>query len=82
MPKKHVALTVTMISMLSAAVLLIVAIVSLHGMSSDRVKLGLAGMFTFVFAFGVATLTIAKRVELGVCFYGGVCRGPSCFREW
>jgi hypothetical protein len=62
--KEYVVRTVTVISMISAAVLLIAAIISLHSVSSDNAKLGLVAMYTVLFALSVATLTNARRAEV------------------
>jgi hypothetical protein len=62
--KDYVVRTVTIISMVSAAVLLVVAIISLHSVGSDSAKLGLVAMYTVVFALSVATLTNARRAEV------------------
>ena len=62
--KDYVTRTVTVISMISAAILLVSAIVSLHSVVSDRAKLGLISMYTVLFALSVATLTNARRAEV------------------
>ncbi|KAF2691180.1 hypothetical protein K458DRAFT_455504, partial [Lentithecium fluviatile CBS 122367] len=62
--KDHVVRTVTVISMISAATLLIAAIVSLYSVNSDKAKLGLVAMYTVLFALSVASLTNARRAEM------------------
>lgn len=62
--KSYVSQTVTVISIISAAILLVSAIVSLHYVVSDSAKLGLISMYTVLFALSVATLTNAKRSEV------------------
>ncbi|OAG07077.1 uncharacterized protein CC84DRAFT_1216081 [Paraphaeosphaeria sporulosa] len=60
----HVVRTVAAISMTLAAILLIVAIISLYSVSNPKAKLGLVAMYTFLFAVSVALLTNARRAEV------------------
>jgi hypothetical protein len=61
---QHVAWTVAAISMLCAAVLLVVAIVSLYIVNSPTAKLGMVTAYTILFALSIALLTNAKRAEI------------------
>ena len=62
--ENHVKRVVSVISIISAASLLIVAIVSLYVVKTPATKLGLAVLYTFVFALSVALLTSARRAEV------------------
>jgi hypothetical protein len=55
---------VSYVSTILAAFLLVGAILALHSVSSDNVKLGLLSLFTVVFAASVGLLTNAKRSEV------------------
>lgn len=61
---QHIAQIVAAISILFAAVLLVVAITSLYIVNDPTTKLGLVVAYTFVFAVSIAILTNAKKVEL------------------
>lgn len=50
--------------MLSATVLLVVAIVSLYIANDPTTKLSLVVTYTFVFALSIALLTNARRAEI------------------
>lgn len=60
----HVVLTVAAISMVCAAALLAVAIVSLYIVSSPTAKLGMVVAYTVIFALSSALLTNARRAEI------------------
>lgn len=60
----HIVRTVSTISMIIAAILLISAILSLHFVTSDKAKLGLVAMYTLLFALSVLLLTKARRAEV------------------
>jgi hypothetical protein len=91
---QHIIQAVAAISLTSAAILLISAILSLHFVTSSSAKLGLVGMYTLLFAFSVALLTNAKRAEVFattaayaavlVVFVSGDLggsRGEQCFMQ-
>ena len=61
---QHVAQTVAAISILCAAVLLAVAIVSLYIVNNPTAKLGMVAAYTVLFALSIALLTNARRVEI------------------
>ncbi|KAJ5578024.1 uncharacterized protein N7459_006988 [Penicillium hispanicum] len=61
---RHVAWTVAIISMLCAAGLLAVAIVSLYLVSNPTAKLGMVVAYTIIFALSIALLTNASRAEI------------------
>ncbi|KAF2652005.1 hypothetical protein K491DRAFT_781433 [Lophiostoma macrostomum CBS 122681] len=61
---RHVVHTVTAISMVLAALLLIGAIISLHFVTRSRTKLGLVTVYMLLFAMSVALLTNARRAEV------------------
>ncbi|KAF2671648.1 hypothetical protein BT63DRAFT_452152 [Microthyrium microscopicum] len=60
----HVTWTVSVISLLSATILLIGAIVSLYAVVDPKARLGMIGAYTILFATSIALLTNAKRVEV------------------
>jgi hypothetical protein len=60
----HVVRTVSAVSMIIAAVLLISAILSLHVVTKEKFKLGLVAMYTLLFALSVSLLTNARRAEV------------------
>lgn len=60
----HVKHFVSVISILFAAILLILAIVSLYIAKHPATKLGLVVTYTFVFALSLALLTSARRAEV------------------
>jgi hypothetical protein len=60
----HVKQLVSVISILFAATLLILAIVSLYIAKHPATKLGLVVTYTFVFAPSLALLTSARRAEV------------------
>jgi hypothetical protein len=62
--RQYVAWTAAAISMLSAAVLLIVAIASLYNVESVNAKLGMVAAYTVLFALSIALLTNARRGEI------------------
>ena len=62
--RRHIAWTVAAISMLCAAVLLVVAIVSLYVVNNPTAKLGMVAAYTVLFALSIALLTNAKRAEI------------------
>ena len=55
---------VAVLSMLVAAVLLIVSIVALYVVTNNNVRLGLVCLFTTLFAVTVNTMSNARRAEL------------------
>jgi hypothetical protein len=61
---RHVAWTVSVISMLCATVLLVVAIISLYIVNNPTAKLGMVVAYTVLFALSIALLTNAKRAEI------------------
>jgi hypothetical protein len=61
---QHVARTVAAISILCAAVLLAVAIVSLYIVNNPTAKLGMVAAYTVLFALSIALLTNARRAEI------------------
>ncbi|KAF2205377.1 hypothetical protein GQ43DRAFT_385983 [Delitschia confertaspora ATCC 74209] len=63
-PEKFVFWTVSIISVVLAAVLLVGAIVSLYFVKSHQAQLGLVACYTVLFAASVGLLTTAKRAEV------------------
>lgn len=61
---QHITQIVAAISIIFAAVLLVVAIISLYIVNDPTTKLGLVVAYTFVFALSIALLTNARRVEI------------------
>ncbi|KAJ5847821.1 hypothetical protein N7455_011778 [Penicillium solitum] len=61
---QHIINIVAAISMLSAAILLVAAIVSLYVVRDPATKLGLVVGYTFLFALSIALLTNARRAEV------------------
>lgn len=61
---QHITQIVAAISILFAAILLVVAIISLYVVNDPTTKLGLVVAYTFVFALSIALLTNARRVEI------------------
>jgi hypothetical protein len=61
---QHVAWTVAVINMLCAAVLLVVAIISLYVVNNPTAKLGMVVTYTILFALSIALLTNARRGEI------------------
>jgi hypothetical protein len=61
---QRIARTVTILSTLNAAALLVGAIVTLYAISSEKTKLGVIALFTASFAANVGILTNARRAEL------------------
>jgi hypothetical protein len=61
---RHVTWTVAAISMLCAAVLLVVAIVTLYIVNNPTAKLGMVAAYTILFALSIALLTNASRAEI------------------
>ncbi|CAI7587269.1 unnamed protein product [Penicillium manginii] len=61
---QYIAQIVAGISVLSAAVLLAVAIISLYVINDATTKLGLVVAYTLVFALSMALLTSARRAEI------------------
>jgi hypothetical protein len=62
--EKHVERLVAIVSIAMAAALLVGSIVVLYLVKGDGIRLGLIGVFTFLFAASVGLLTNAKRSEL------------------
>jgi len=60
----HVAWTVSVISIIFAAILLIGAIISLYYVTNPKATLGMIGGYTMLFAMSIALLTNARRVEI------------------
>ena len=60
----YVVRTVAGVSMTLAAILLIVAIISLYSVTNPKAKLGLVAVYTLLFALSVALLTNARRAEV------------------
>lgn len=61
---RHITKIVSIISMLSAAVLLVVAIISLYIVNHPTTKLVLVVTYTFLFAISVGLLTNARKAEV------------------
>jgi hypothetical protein len=61
---RHVVLTVSLISMLLAAILLIGAITSLYIVTNPKVRLGMIAGYTLLFALSLAGMTSAARAEI------------------
>jgi hypothetical protein len=61
---KKVNRAVAILSMVIAAVLLIVSIVTLYVVTNNNVRLGLICGFTILFALSIHLLTNARRAEL------------------
>jgi hypothetical protein len=61
---KKINRAVAIMSMIIAAVLLIVSIVTLYVVTNNNVRLGLIGGFTTIFALSIHLLTNARRAEL------------------
>ncbi|PVH93843.1 hypothetical protein DM02DRAFT_603402 [Periconia macrospinosa] len=60
----YIVRTVAAVSMTLAAILLIVAIISLYSVANPKAKLGLIALYTLLFALSVALLTNARRAEV------------------
>jgi hypothetical protein len=61
---KKINRAVATLSMIIAAVLLIVSIVTLYVVTNNNVRLGLICSFTILFALSIHLLTNARRAEL------------------
>jgi len=61
---KKINRAVATLSMIIAAVLLIVSIVTLYVVTNNNVRLGLICGFTILFALSIHLLTNARRAEL------------------
>jgi hypothetical protein len=61
---KTVARTVSVISVVVAAILVVVAIASLYVVSNDAAKLGMVAAYTLLFAASTALMTTASRAEV------------------
>jgi uncharacterized protein DUF6594 len=72
--EKYVTWTVSAVSSIFAAFLLIGAIVALYAVKNPKVKLAMVAGFTVLFALGIALLTTARRAEIfcGTAAYAAV----------
>ncbi|KAK3297131.1 uncharacterized protein B0H64DRAFT_391417 [Chaetomium fimeti] len=61
---KKIANFISYLSTILAAMLLVGAILALYNIKSDNLKLGLIGLFTFLFAASTGLMTNAKRSEV------------------
>jgi hypothetical protein len=61
---KKINHAVAILSMIIAAVLLIVSIVTLYVVTNNNIRLGLICAFTIFFALSIHLLTNARRAEL------------------
>ncbi|RYP21279.1 hypothetical protein DL765_002328 [Monosporascus sp. GIB2] len=61
---QHVTWTVAAISMICAAVLLVVAIVTLYIVNNPTAKLAMVAAYTVLFALSIALLTNSRRAEI------------------
>lgn len=77
----HVVRTVAAISMMLAAILLIVAIISLYSVSNPKAKLALVATYTLLFRHQRRFANECKTSR-GVCHYSCVCRCSGRVREW
>lgn len=74
----HVVRTVAAISMMFAAILLIMAIIRLYIVSNPKAKLGLVAIYTLLFTVSVALLSNARRAEVFaviVAYAAACCSG-------
>jgi hypothetical protein len=62
--ERKIAIFVNVISVLMAAVLLFVAIYTLHAVKSPNKKLIMIGAYMLLFAITIGLLTTAKRSEI------------------
>ncbi len=63
-PVERVALILGIISVLCSVALLVGAIMALYFVKPMGIRLGIVGIFTFLFAASIALFTHARRVEV------------------
>ena len=63
-PVERVSCIVTIVSILVSAALLVGAIMALHFIKPMGIRVGIIGLFTFLFAVSIVLFTYARRVEV------------------